>query len=129
MPTDKYDRSIPLKAIKVQPPSASVVHSQSTYKVHIELSRNGSKWEKDAVQKFFPQGRIYSNTLELSDTTVEAIAAGAQTIYSQLASLEREARIAEDADIEIQRKQDEEYAAEVARHENLTRIASEIRFE
>lgn len=129
MPTDDYDRNIPLKAVRVHPPGAALVQSHSKYPVNIELSRNGSKWERDTVKKFFPQGRIYGNTLEISETTVETIAEGATEVSRQLAALEREARIAEDREQELERKRDAEAAAEAARYEQLKKLASEVRFD
>jgi hypothetical protein len=86
-----YGRDIPLKAVRVHTPDRNAIHYQNKYPVHIEPSRNGSKWEIDAVRKNFPQGRFYGNTLELSQTTVESVAEGAQAVSSQLAALEREA--------------------------------------
>lgn len=129
MPSDDYDGSIPLKAVKVHPPGPAMVQSHGKYTVHIELSRNGSKWERDIVKKFFPHGRIYSNTLEISQTTVESIAEGAKEVSSQLSALEKEARIAEERDGELQRQRDAEAAAAEARYEKLTKLASEVRFD
>lgn len=128
-PTDDYDHSIPLKAVRVRPPSPDAVHSQAAYTVHIELSRHGSVFEQGAVKKFFPHGRIYGNTLELNDTTVESIAENASTLSNELAALEREARKAEEAANLLQRQRDEIEAAETARYEHLRRMASEVRFE
>ncbi|BCW69976.1 hypothetical protein [Arthrobacter sp. NicSoilB8] len=129
-PTEDYDHSIPLKAVKVYPPATEAASPRTTtYTVRIELSRNGSVFEKKAVEKFFPQGRIYGNTLELLDTTVETIAEGASLVSSQLTALEKEARKAADAENELQRQRDAEAAAEAARYENLTRMAAEVRFD
>ena len=111
LPTDEYDHSIPLKAVKVVPPSPTAIYGQSKYVVHIELSRNASAFERNAVKKFFPQGRIYGDTLELSETTVENIAENSSMVSRGLEALEREARKAEDAALEVQRQRDAEAAA------------------
>lgn len=129
LPSEDHDHNIPLKAVKVRPPSPDSTYSQSKYTVNIELSRQGSRFEQDAVKKFFPQGRIYGKTLELSQTTVESIAEGAATVSSQLAALEREARIAQDRADELQRQRDAEAAAEAARYEGLKDLANQVRFE
>lgn len=129
LPTDDNDRSIPLKAVKVHPPSSIMVQSMAKYQVNIELSRNGSEWERDSVKDFFPHGRIYGKTLELNETTVESIAAGAAEVSSQLAALELKARVAEDRDNELQRQRDAEDAAEAVRYESLKKLADQVRFD
>lgn len=128
-PSDEYDRSIPLKAVKMVPPAPNAIYGQNEYTVHIELSRNASKFEREVVKKYFPHGRIYSNTLELSQTTVENIAENAAEVSGGLGRIEREGRAAEDAALEVQRQQDAEAAAEAARHRNLTHIAEQVRFQ
>jgi hypothetical protein len=124
-----YGRDVPLKAVSVRPPAAAAIQHREKYVVHIELSRNGSKWEQDAVKKFFPKGRIYANTLELSDTTVESVAEGAKELSGHLAALEREARKAEDAELELERQREEAAAAEEARHQRISQIASGVKFD
>ncbi|MEQ4520454.1 hypothetical protein ABLI39_13955 [Pseudarthrobacter sp. B907] len=124
----EYDRSIPLKAVRVSPPSPTVIHSQSEYTVFIELNRSASRFEQAVVRKFFPQGRIVDNTLELGQVTIERIAENPSSISDGLQRVEREGRIAEDAALEEKRQRDEEAAAEAARYENLKHVAEQVRF-
>lgn len=132
-PTYTGDPNAPLKAVKISPPSADHALSMSqppdNYTVYVQLNRYVNEFEAPLVDDFFPRGRTYGNTLELSETNIEAVAAAAKEISGHLSDLENAAQGAKTAAAEKERAEKEAEDARLVEIERLKKVAESADFD
>jgi hypothetical protein len=85
--------------------------------------------ERPDVDAVIPNGRIYGNTLELNETTIEEVARSTARISQQLAQIELNGLAAEAESNEKARVIQEAQAAEEAERERLRKIAADATFD
>lgn len=120
---------IPLKITAVDPPSLNTANGEG-YSVRLRLSRKATKYEISAMPEVSKNSmRIYGDTLEIYNTTIEKIAASTSDLATMVST-------AEAAGLKAQQRADtaraQLEAAELARtneEARLAQLAGEIKFD
>lgn len=120
--------SLPLKVVKVHPPSLGAVAQDEGhgYTVRLELSRRVTHYESQAIRRLSERMRFEGSTLTITRTTLEKIHERKDQIKDLVSQAETRGAQAEEAAAVSKATSEAAHEAEVAR---LEKAAAEINFD